>query len=427
MKRRTIFLVIAAIAVLVVVVIVINVSFGGNRYDTAVPVRAYTVVKGTLADRVSGNGSFKPVSGVTVTAQVSGEVEAIPVREGDAVSKGNVLLLLRDDDYALTAQKMRAALDSTRNSVRTSLVSLRAQYRSASSTYADAKRTLEKNRDLFAAKAISEDVFQRSEDAVENAKAGLQSATEQFNVRAGLPPDSAPPLDPKGDDGIVSRSPEVEQSMLSLRSAEDNVRRCTVTAPIAGTVTEVRPSVGDIVAPSSPLARIETLDRMIAEIQIDEVDIGKLRQGQKAEVTSDSLIGETLTGTVTAIAPTVSTLGSARVSLVEISVDGKGRTLRSGASCSAKISTNIKADSLLVPLAGFVTEDNVSYVYVLVPTGKKNAAKADVYMLAKRKVELGTSDVSHIEAVSGLAEGDLIVAGSLNLMRDGIMVTAKKE
>ncbi len=427
MKRRRLLTIIAGILVLIVVVIVINLSFRGNRYDTAIPVRTHVVARGTLADRVSGNGTFKPVSAVTVTAQVSGEVESIRVRESDPVAKGDVLLALRDDDYALTAQRMRASLESTRNSVRQSLVTLRAQYRSASSTYADAQRTLEKNKDLYSSKSISEEAYQKSEDFAENSRVNLQSVTEQLNLRAGLPLDSDPPLDPKEDEKIVARSPEVEQALLSLRAAEDNVRRCTVIAPISGTVTDVRPSVGDVVAPSSPLVRIETLDAMIAEIQIDEVDIGKLKLGQKAEVTSDSLLGESLSGTVTAIAPTVTSLGSTRASLVEIAITGKGIALRSGASCSAKISTNVKTDSLLVPLAAFVTEDNTSYVYLLSPTGKKNASKADVYQLAKKKVEIGTSDVNYVEAVSGLAEGDLIVAGSLNLMRDGIMVTAKPE
>jgi HlyD family secretion protein len=427
MKRRRLLTIIAGIIVLIVVVIVINLSFRGNRYDTAIPVRTHAVAKGTLADRVSGNGTFKPVSAVTVTAQVSGEVESIRVHESDKVAKGDVLLALRDDDYALTAQRMRASLDSTRNSVRQSLVTLRAQYRSASSTYADAQRTLEKNKDLYSSKSISEEAYQKSEDFAENSRVNLQSVTEQLNLRAGLPLDSDPPLDPKEDEKIVARSPEVEQALLSLRAAEDNVRRCTVTAPISGTVTDVRPSVGDVVAPSSPLVRIETLDAMIAEIQIDEVDIGKLRLGQKAEVTSDSLLGETLSGTVTAIAPTVTSLGSTRASLVEIAITAKELSLRSGASCSAKISTNVKTDSLLIPLAAFVTEDNTSYVYLLAPTGKKNASKADVYQLSKKKVEIGTSDVNYVEAVSGLAEGDLIVAGSLNLMRDGIMVTAKPE
>ncbi len=81
--------------------------------------------------------------------------------------QGTVLLTLRDDDYALAAQKMKASLDSTRRSVQQTLVTLRAQYRSAVSTLADAQRTFDKNKELFAAKSISEEVYQHSSDALD--------------------------------------------------------------------------------------------------------------------------------------------------------------------------------------------------------------------------------------------------------------------
>ncbi len=120
---------------------------------------------------------------------------------------------------------------------------------------------------------------------------------------------------------IIEASPEVEQALLSLRSAQDNVTRCTVLSPAAGTVTKVQPSVGDMVSPNSPLVRVEDLGDMLAEIQVDEVDIGKIHVGQPAEITSDSLIGLTLRGIRETIAPTITSLGSTRVSLVDLRID----------------------------------------------------------------------------------------------------------
>ncbi len=429
MKRRTFLYVIIAILILIVVVVVLNFTLRGNRYDTAISIRTYTVGKGKLEDRVSGNGTFKPETAVTVTAQVSGEVESVRTAEGNVVAKGALLMTLRDDDYRLTAQRARAALDSARSGIRQSLITLRAQYRSAAAVLTDAQRTFANNKDLYAAKSISEDAYQRSQDALSNAQSSFQSVKEQLNLRCGLPLDSDPPLTSENDSRIVEGTPEVEQARVALQSAEDSVRKCSITAPIAGTVTDVRPSVGDLVAPSAPLARLETLSHMLAEIQIDEVDIGKIRVGQPAEITSDSLIGQTIKGTVDSIAPTITSLGSTRVSLVNVrlaAVSG-GAAIRSGASCTAKISTNIKQDVLLVPLTGFVTEENTSYVYALSPTGKTNASGLAVYLLTRKKIETGVSDVNYVEAVSGLAEGDIIATGSLNLLRDGIMVTVRKE
>jgi multidrug efflux pump subunit AcrA (membrane-fusion protein) len=81
MKRRTSALyVIGAILVLVAAVIVLNLTLRGSRYETAIPMRAYTVARGTLEDRVSGNGTFVPRTSVTVVAQVSGQVQSVRVR-----------------------------------------------------------------------------------------------------------------------------------------------------------------------------------------------------------------------------------------------------------------------------------------------------------------------------------------------------------
>jgi HlyD family secretion protein len=433
MKRRTVLYVIGAILVLAVVVVVLNLTLRGSRYDTAIPVRGHLVGKGRLEDRISGNGTFKPRSAVTVVAQVSGEVQTIRVAENSRVAVGDVLLTLRDDDYVLAAQKVKASLDSTRRSVRQSLVTFRAQYRSAISALTEAERTLAKNKELFAAKSISEEVYQRTVDGLESAKVAWQSAREQLALRCGVAVDAEPPMDASKDAEIVEASPEVEQALLSLRSAEDSVARCTITAPAAGTVTKVQPSRGDMVAPSSPLVRIEDLGDMLAEIQVDEVDIGKIRLGQPAEITSDSLIGTTLEGSVDDIAPTITSLGSTRVSLVDVrinaaSLSGAGKiTLRSGASCTARITTSVTQDALLIPLASFVTEENVTSVYVLVPLSKKNQAGLDIYQLAKRTVTTGVSDVNNVEAKSGLKEGDLIAAGNLKLLRDGILVTLRPE
>ncbi|MCX7029851.1 MAG: HlyD family efflux transporter periplasmic adaptor subunit [Spirochaetes bacterium] len=432
MKKRTWLVVIVSLVVLAAAVVVLNLTLRGSRYETAVAVRAHPVAHGRLEDRVSGNGSFTPRTSITVVAQVSGEVEAIAVREGDRVKAGAVLVRLRDDDYALARDKARAALESARRGVAQSLVTLRSQYRAAAASLSDAKIALDRNRELFASKSISEDTLQRSQSAYDAAELNVQSLREQLNLRLGARLTAEPELDASRDAAIIEASPEVEQATLAVRSAEDSIRRCTVVSPVAGTVTMVKPSVGDLAAASSPLARVESLDDMLAEIQIDEVDVGKIREGLAVEVTSDSLIGTALTGVVESIAPTISTVGATRVSLVEVRITGTAGggsrpELRAGASCSARISANVRQDVLVVPISAIVTEDSLSYAFVLVPTGAANRAGAEVFSLSRREIRTGTSDVTDGEVLSGLAEGDRVATGSLKLLRDGILVTVRPE
>jgi HlyD family secretion protein len=432
MKKRTWLFVIVSLVVLAAAVVVLNLTLRGSRYETAVAVRAQVVERGRLEDRVSGNGSFTPRTSITVAAQVSGEVETVHVREGDRVEPGAVLVRLRDDDYVLARDKARAALESARRGVAQSLVTLRSQYRAAAASLADARLALDRNRELLATKSISEDTLQRSQSAYDSAELNVQSLREQLNLRLGAPLGAEPALDPSNDAAIIEASPEVEQAILAERSTEDSIRRCTVVSPVAGTVTMVKPSVGDLAAVSAPLARVESLGDMLAEIQIDEVDVGTIREGQPVEVTSDSLIGTTLTGVVESIAPTISTVGATRVSLVEVritgTVDGAGRpVLRAGASCSARIRANVRQDVLVAPISAIVTEDGLSHVFMLVPTGAANRAGTEVFSLSRREIRTGTSDVTDVEVLSGLAEGDRVATGSLKLLRDGILVTVRIE
>lgn len=431
-KRAWLLVLIVSLVVLAAATVVLRFTLRGSRYETAVAVRAQVVARGRLEDRVSGNGSFVPRTSITVVAQVSGEVVQVAVREGERVAAGAVLVRLRDDDYVLARDKARAALESARRGVAQALVTLRGQYRSAAASLADAKLALDRNRELFATKAISEDTLQRSQSAYEAAELAVRSLREQLALRTGDPLEAEPRLDASRDAEIIEASPEVEQASLAVRSAEDSIRRCTVVAPVAGTVTMVKPSLGDLAAASTPLARIETLDDMLAQIQVDEVDVGKIREGLAVEVTSDSLIGTTLTGVVESIAPTISTVGATRVSLVKVRIAGTADggpppVLRAGASCRARIRANVRQDVLVVPLSAIVTEDGLSYVYALSPTGATNRAGAEVFALSRRELRTGASDVTAVEVLSGVAEGERVATGSLRLLRDGILVTVRGE
>ena len=427
MKRHVLRYVLAGIGILALAAVILNFSFLRKRNDTAVPVRVHRVATGSLEDVVSGNGSLNPRRTMNVAPQVSGEVKTVAVREGDEVQKGAVLLTLRTDDYALNYDKAASALEVTRRNVSQSLVTLRAQYRSATASVAEAKRTYEKNKELFAAKAVSQDLFQRSEDAYKTAQANEQSSREQLNLRCGLPLDAEPLLSADKDAQIIEGSPEIAQAQLNLRSAEDTVRKCTVTAPEFGTITMVKPTVGDFLQAGMVVVRVESLQDIAAEVQIDEVDIGQVQVGQKAEVTSDSIIGQVLSGTVTSVAPTVTTLGNTRVSLVRIQIEPLASPLKAGASCKAKIKTRTKQDVLLLPLTAFISEESSSYVYRLKPLSRRTSKGEEVFGLEKVAIQIGVSDVSSVEVTSGLAAGDEIAVGALKLLREGIRVTVKGE
>jgi RND family efflux transporter MFP subunit len=410
--------------VVAVVMVMLTLTFRGRRGASAIPVEAQAVSRGALEERISGTGSFVPEESATVYARVSGSITSVRANEGSLVTTGDVLLLIDDTDYRLAVNQAQVALESARRSVRQALVSLRAGYRGAASALAQARRAYEKNQELYASDALSEEALTQSREAYENARVNYQSAREQLNLRAGRPLDMEPVMESDEDAVIIAEAPEVVQARLSLQSARLSLERCTVRAPIAGTVTHVMPKEGDLVAPSSPLARVESLDVMLAEVQIDEVDIGKIAPGNAAEITSDSILGQTLTGTVRNVPPTIQSVGSTRVSTVTIGITTTDVPLKAGASCTARIVTEVKDDTLTVPITGFITRSDRVFVYVLQPEeGEQDGSP--LYRLERSPIELGISSVSEVEVTSGVEDGDLIAVGNLEVLRDGLLVVVE--
>ncbi len=426
MKPKRIRVVLIAVAVVAALMVVLTLTFRGGRGASAIPVEAQTVSRGPLEERISGTGSFVPEESATVYARVSGSVTSLVVDEGARVAARDVLLRVDDTDYRLAMSQAEVGLESARRSVRQSLVSLRASYRSAQAGLTQASRAYEKNQELFASDALSEEALTLSREAHESARVNYQSAREQLNLRTGRALNAEPALESDGDDAIIAEAPEVVQARLSLQSARLSLERCTVRAPIAGTVTQINPKEGDLVAPNSPLARVESLEVMLAEVQIDEVDIGKVAPGNVAEITSDSILGQTLRGTVRNVPPTIRSVGSTRVSTVTIEIGDSQAPLKAGASCTARIVTEVKDNVLTVPITGFVTRSGRVSVYVLQPEGDEGD-DTPLYRLERRPIELGISSVSRVEVISGVEDGDLIAVGDLEVLRDGLLVVVEDE
>ncbi len=427
MKAGRVRRVIIAI-ILIAVAAVVTVSFLGKKGKESELVFDYYLVKtDAMEERISGTGMFVPRKSATVLAKVSGAIKTLRVEEGDRVRSGAVLLEIDAEDYEQSLESREIALESSRRSARQNLLSLRATYQTASLSYDQARRNYENNKALFEADGISEEVLKQSQDAFLNGELNLKSARERLNLTLGLPLTAEPVMDDGDDERIISDFPEIIQAELAVDTARKTLGYCTVHAPIDGTVTQVLLDEGRIAGPNTPLIVIEALDDMIAEIQIDEVDIGKIQKNYSAEVTSDSLLGKTLRGTVESISPVIQRIGNSRMTEVKVSISPEGNRLKSGASCTVRIAAQAKEAALVIPLTAYTAADEVIFVYVLkqkaIDTGTQTSAGVEVpalYVLEKREIEIGIITVNQAEVVSGLTDGEMLAIGNQSLFREGL-------
>lgn len=388
-----------------------------------------------IIERVSASGRVQPEVEVKLSPDVSGEITALYVEEGDSVKQGQLLLKIRPDNY----ESLFARAQATVNSSKASAEQTRAALAQAEARAIRAKADFDRNQKLFQDKVISAADFEQiranyqvAQQDISAAKANIQAA--QFNVKS---------------------------SEAGLRDAAENLRKTTIFAPVSGIISLLNVEVGERVVGTSQMAgtelmRIANLNNMEVRVNVNENDIVRVSVGDTADIDVDAYsgTGRKFRGIVTEIANTASGLtgvGAANVSAdavtefevkVKISNESfkdlmakrgkRSYPFKPGMTASVDIITERKANVLSVPIAAVTTRDNKTddkdAAKPTVPdnkSGKEGEGKpltevepikevvfVDSAGVAKvREVKTGISDFENIEILSGLKPGEKIVSG----------------
>ena len=219
---------------------------------------------------------------------------------------------------------------------------------------------------------------------------------------------------PNSDLDIKGAILSMEQRQNSLQDAKDALSDYYVVAPFDGTISSVTAKSGDIA--SGVLGSIVT-NQKLATISLNEVDITKIKLGQKATLTFDAIDGLSITGEVVEI-DTVGTVSQGVVSYnVKISFDVKDSRIKPGMSISATIITNTAQDVLIVPNSAVKTKNKTSYIEVfsspLAPV--VSGSQGSISLVLPNQIQIQTGLVNDVstEIISGLKEGDIVVTKTI--------------
>jgi HlyD family secretion protein len=378
---------------------------GFRRGEAAVAVQIDKVVRRDITEMVVANGRIQPVVQVVINPEVSGEIIDLPVKEGQLVKRGDLLVRIRPDNYI-----------AQRNSAQ-------ANYMSSVAGVALAKANLEKAEleyarfdQLFKTKLISDSQFLE-------AKTSLDVAAANFDSSSHL----------------------CEQAKAALARADDDLSKTTINAPIDGTVTKLRSQQGERVVGTAMMAGTEimtvaNLDNMEARVDIGEIDIVLIELGQKAHLEVEAFHDKKFTGVVTEIANAArgSAAGTQQQSMgsqqqeatkfeVKILITEK-EPFRPGMSVTAEIETRSRTNVLAVPIMAVTTrskkeepkkkdEKEQSSIPLKGPKKEEPKRANEIVFLAEGDsaksavVKTGISDDTYIEIADGLHEGQEIVSG----------------
>ncbi len=379
----------------------------------ATPVETEAVTRRRIVQTVTATGKVQPMTQVNVSADVSAKITRMTVEEGEWVEKGTLLLELDRERYVAAVESAEANLSAAQ-----------AQANLARENMVKAEKDYERSSQLFDRDLESQATLDTRYAAAEVEKARYQSMRDQ-----------------------------VEQARAQLRQARDDLAKTTIYAPMSGTISKLNKEVGEICIGSQfqedVIMEISNLEGMEVLVEVDENDIVLVSIGDTAEIQVDALPDVTFTGEVTEIASsaTITAAGTTDQKTefeVKVAIADAGTQLRPGMTASTEIVTDVREDSLSVPIQS-ATVRTVDQLGVAPAEDTSESAAPDdgqftpdedgfveiVWVVsdghaAARQVKTGIQSDSHIEVLEGLDEGEQVVTGSYRAisrdLSDGVAV-----
>jgi len=400
-------IIISTVIGLVLVTLILTIII--RKREPVIAVKTEKVTRRNLTETVVANGRIQPVVQVKISPEVSGEIIDLPVKEGQQVKKGDLILKIKPDVYIANRNQADASYKSSLAGRATAEANLRK-------AEADFKRS----QGLFEAKLIPQSDFDLAQASYDVAQAQLTNSDHQ-----------------------------VEMAYASLASAEQQLAKTTILSPLTGTISKLNSQVGERVLGTvqnvgTDIMTISDLNQMEARVDVGEIDVVLIRAGQKARLDVDAFKDRKLTGVVTDIANSSKGSGSLTANAsqsqeatkfeVRIRINDN-EAFRPGMSVSAEIETRYRTNSLAVPLASVTTR-------LLKPIAKKDDAINDppkpantntsatsdkkskdlskpsevVFVIEGNHVKavpvkIGICDDANWEITDGLAEGQEVVSG----------------
>lgn len=416
---------ISGIAIVLIAVLLVLAKNGViGKKEEGIEIETAEADEITIVETVSATGKIQPEIEVKISSEVSGEIIDLPVKEGQVVKKGQLLVRINPDLYTSGYNRTISNLSGTK-----------AGLSQADASFKEAKASYERSKMLYEKGIISRSDWDKAIASFEVAKANKESA--YFNVQS---------------------------ANATVKEAKDNLGRTTIYAPADGTISSLGVELGERVLGTqqmtgTELLRVANLDNMEVEVDVNENDIVKVSIGDSTNIQVDAYLKKEFKGIVTSISNSASTATTAdqvtnfkvKVRILKESyqdlLEGKPANFspfRPGMTATVDIITTRKEKVVGVPISAVVVKNDTTAnskpemkvegddKKVMVKNDKKFECvfvkQGDKAKL--RVIKTGIQDDTNIEVVTGLKKGDVVIVGPYTTvtkdLKPGDKVIAKK-
>ena len=404
MSKKVKIIIGALLGIIILLVILSKTGVFGDR-DNAIEIETAKANEITIVETVSATGKIQPEIEVKISSEVSGEIIALPIKEGQVVKKGELLVRINPDLYTSGVDRSVSNYSGTK-----------AGLNQADASFKEAQANYNRNKTLFDKGIISRSDWDKAIASFEVAKASKQSA--YYNVQS---------------------------ASATVKEAKDNLGRTSIYAPESGTISMLNVELGERVLGTQQMTgteilRVANLNNMEVEVDVNENDIVKISIGDSTNIQVDAYLKKVFKGIVTSISNSASSTTTAdqvtnfkvKIRIIKESyqdlLEGKPETFspfRPGMTATVDIMTTRKESVIGIPISAVVVKSDTTAVSKIKIDDENNPDKpkqksdkklecvfVKVGDKAKiRIVKTGIQDDTNIEILSGLKKGDVVIVG----------------
>lgn len=311
--------------------------------STEVQYRTGKIERGPLQSAVSASGSVSPVTQVTVGTQVSGQIKDLYVDFNSEVKAGQLLAVIDPETFEYRVRSAQADVDAARAVVLTAqanVVASRAQVSRAQTDLAEARRTHDRNLMLVGKGFIAQSTADQSNALVNTSAESVKAAEAQLGVT---------------DAQVKSAQAAVAQREAALAQARIDLARTRITSPVNGIVIKRAIEKGQTVAASLQAPELFVIARNLRDMQveasIDEADVGRIRNGQKASFTVDAFPGQTFEGAISQVRKAALNVSNVVTYVAVVTFSNTDGRLLPGMTANVRVVTDMRDNVLKMPNA----------------------------------------------------------------------------
>lgn len=359
------------------------------------PARIAAVENGTMVRSVVATGKVEPITKVEIKSKANGIIERLHVDVDQIVTAGQVLAELDKENLTARLREARANLQAAEASHEAAVAQLKKNEVEADTPdVAFARRNHTRAQQLSEQRLVSQSALDEAKNAVDLAENRQRAAQGQLVVSRAR---------------VTEAVAVVAQARAAVERADEELANATIKAPIRATVLTRDVEVGSPVSSILNLGANATLvltlgdiDKVFVRGRVDEADIGQVRLGQEAKITTETFRDRAFHGRVTQISPIGVERDNVTTFEVEVSIENSSKELKANMTANAEIILEQFPGSLLVPEAAVTYDSNRNAFVDIVDAAERSG-------LRRVPVKVGVGNGTRIQVLGGLKAGDKVV------------------